>query len=107
MLVVVIPFEVELIPTHVSGRLLLFLLLFPEALLFHLLLIQIANVVSASLRPVIIPVTHADPTEVKFTICALHVIAASIFLDRAFAVGTTFGMSQEPQIVGSLLHLFI
>ena len=107
MLMVVISFEVELVSTHISGRLFFLLLLLSETLLLPFLLIQIANVVSASLRSMLIPVLHADPTEMKFTICALHVIAASIFLDRAFAVGTAFGMSQEPQIVGSLLHLFI
>ena len=107
MLMIIISFEVELVSAYVSGRLYFLLFVFSEALILLFLLIQIAKVVSASLRSMIIPITHADPAEVKFTICALHVIAASIFLDRAFAVGTTFGMSQEPQIVGSLLHLFI
>ena len=107
MLMVVISFEVELVSTHVSGRLFFLLFLLSEALLLPFLLIQIANVVSASLRSMLIPVPHADPTEVKFTICALHVITATILFYWAFAVWTALGMSQEPQIVGTLLNLFI
>ena len=102
MFVIYISFEIKLISAHISSCGRLFLLLLPKTFIFYLLLIEITNIVASSLRSMIAPVPHADPTEVVLAICALHVITSSVLFYWAFAAGTGLRMRLEPKIVGSI-----
>jgi hypothetical protein len=56
----------------------------------------------------VMPISHADPTEFKFTLLASHVVAPLILFNPRAALGTWFGIRQNP--VGRLrliLALFV
>ena len=87
---------VKLIPSHISLRPIFGLLRLLEFFLLRCLIVQIANVVPAGLRPVIVPIAHTNPAKVMFTIRTLHVIASTVFLDASMAIRAWFSEGLEP-----------
>ena len=54
----------------------------------------------------LVPIAHADPTELIPALAALHVVASLIFLDWSLALGTRFCVSHEPESIFRLCTLF-
>ena len=64
--------------------------------IFFLGLVQIALIVTTGRGTMILPVTHADPTELELALRACHVITSLIFLDVSLALGTCLGVCSDP-----------
>ena len=87
---------VKLVSSHVTLSSVLGTLRFLEFFLLGRLRVQIAHVVATGLRPVVRPVAHTDPAKVMLAICALHVIATTVFFDATVAVRAWFCEGLEP-----------
>lgn len=102
---VYIPFEVE----HVSSELIfsVFFLLFlgSDVSCFFHLFILITVIVSTSALSVLFPITHAQPTELKPTQLACHMVTPLIFLNRFLAVRATFSICQNPINILTLIRV--
>lgn len=95
-----------LVIPHVSLELvcclLALVLLISELLVLLLLVIDVALVVAARGVAMLLPVAHANPTELEFALRTRHVVTPLVFLYVTLAFGAVFRIGSDP---GHILRL--
>lgn len=71
------------------------------------LLVEVARVVAAGLRTVLLPWREAQPAEVVLAFLAVHMVTALVLLDVGAALGARLGVGLDPAQVLAVTLLFL